>query len=362
MKRTVPLLITGLAGVILILVDFIPPVTGLKSTTEAFFLIIAAFAAILGAASLLQMHLSKVSRRQSGWGYSLVTVIGFVGTLVIGLGKIGVPPVYGLSSIMVADNGPVAEANITDDTNDVDGSPQFQRIFNVRAFELTPGATVPVRLNGEVIGQMEVDETGRGLFTLMTPLEGDPERTEPEQVLADVTVPQPVRYADEPYEPVAIPVAIGDVLSGEMKTHNHLTGNYLANGAAYWWSYSYVILPLQQTMFALLAFYVASAAFRAFRARNAESVMLLLTAFIILLGRTPAGAMLTGGLLDESIPDWLAGVAAFFYIPNLTDWIMAVWNTAGTRAIIIGIALGIVSTSLKILLGIDRSYLGSDRS
>ena len=38
---------------------------------------------------------------------------------------------------------------------------------------------------------------------------------------------------------------------------------------------------------------------------------------------------------------------------------MQVFNTAGNRAIIIGIALGIASTSLKILLGIDRSYLGS---
>ena len=39
---------------------------------------------------------------------------------------------------------------------------------------------------------------------------------------------------------------------------------------------------------------------------------------------------------------------------------MSVLNTAGNRAIMIGIALGIVATSLKILLGMDRSYLGKD--
>jgi hypothetical protein len=39
---------------------------------------------------------------------------------------------------------------------------------------------------------------------------------------------------------------------------------------------------------------------------------------------------------------------------------MAVFNTAGNRAIMIGIALGIVATSLKILIGVDRSYLGKD--
>ena len=38
---------------------------------------------------------------------------------------------------------------------------------------------------------------------------------------------------------------------------------------------------------------------------------------------------------------------------------MDVFNTAGNRAIMIGIALGTASVSLKILLGVDRSYLGS---
>ena len=46
-------------------------------------------------------------------------------------------------------------------------------------------------------------------------------------------------------------------------------------------------------------------------------------------------------------------------IENLTVYIMSVFNTAGNRAIMIGIALGIASTSLKVLLGVDRSYLGS---
>ena len=40
---------------------------------------------------------------------------------------------------------------------------------------------------------------------------------------------------------------------------------------------------------------------------------------------------------------------------------MNVFNTLGNRAIMIGIALGVVSTSLKVLLGVDRSYLGSDQ-
>jgi len=128
------------------------------------------------------------------------------------------------------------------------------------------------------------------------------------------------------------------------------SGGYLQNGSPFWWSYEYAFRPLTATMFALLAFYVASAAFRAFRAKNFEAFLLLATAFIILLGRTPTGVWLTSGLPEE---------LAMLRIENMTMFIMSVINTAGNRAIMIGIALGIVSTSLKILLGVDRSYLGT---
>ena len=129
------------------------------------------------------------------------------------------------------------------------------------------------------------------------------------------------------------------------------SGQYDQQGSAFNWLYEYAFKPLTATMFALLAFYVASAAFRAFRAKNLEAILLLGTAFIILLGRTFAGVLLTSGL-----PDWLAPLR----IENLTVEIMKVLNTAGNRAIMIGIALGLAATSLRILLGVDRSHLGSD--
>jgi hypothetical protein len=81
-------------------------------------------------------------------------------------------------------------------------------------------------------------------------------------------------------------------------------------------------------------------------------VLLLGTAFLILLGRTFAGVAITSWLPED-------GPLAVLRIENLTILVMSVFNTAGNRAIMIGIALGIASTSLKVLLGIDRSYLGS---
>ena len=130
------------------------------------------------------------------------------------------------------------------------------------------------------------------------------------------------------------------------------SGEYRGQGVPFWWLYEYLFKPLQATTFAMLAFYVASAAFRAFRAKNIEAILLLGTAFVILLGRTYAGVILTAWL-----PEWLSGLK----LENVTVYIMQVFNTAGNRAIMIGIALGIASTSLKVLLGVDRSYLGTGK-
>ena len=125
---------------------------------------------------------------------------------------------------------------------------------------------------------------------------------------------------------------------------------FLDLGTRFDWLYRYVYSPLSATMFALLAFFVASASYRAFRARNAQATVLLLAAFIVMVGRTPFG-------------DWLSGMLFLpegWRISNLTNVIMNYLNVAGQRAIMIGIALGIVSTSLRIILGIERSYLGGE--
>ena len=105
---------------------------------------------------------------------------------------------------------------------------------------------------------------------------------------------------------------------------------------------------LAATMFALLAFFIASAAYRAFIGRTTESRLLLIAAIIVMLGRTSLGSWLTGFLPDTSI----------FHLPNLAEFIMKFPNTAGQRAIMIGSGLGVIGSSLRILLGIERMWLG----
>ena len=128
-------------------------------------------------------------------------------------------------------------------------------------------------------------------------------------------------------------------------------GNVTHPDATFQHFYDSMFNPLQATMYALLAFFVASASYRAFRAKSAEATILLATAFIILLGRTPAGAYATA---------WVPNSFSFLQIPNLANWIMAVPNLAGQRAILIGIALGVIAMSLRVIIGVERTYLGAD--
>lgn len=146
---------------------------------------------------------------------------------------------------------------------------------------------------------------------------------------------------------------VGATPSSEFPNHPW-AASYEQPGTAFWWIFEYVFTPLNMTVFGLLAFFIASAAFRAFRAKNTEAIILLVTAFIVLWGRTYAGVITT-----EWLPE--TGTLSGLRLEKLSDTIMSVFNMTGMRAIMIGIALGIVSTSLKVLLGVDRSYLGSDR-
>ncbi len=118
-----------------------------------------------------------------------------------------------------------------------------------------------------------------------------------------------------------------------------------APGSIYDWLFMNLDAPMMATMFATLAFYIASAAYRAFRARSAESTLLLVTACIVMLWRVPMGEWVLN-LLPGNIPEFL------------NSYVMNGANLAVQRGIIIGAALGAASMSLRIILGIERTYMG----
>lgn len=117
----------------------------------------------------------------------------------------------------------------------------------------------------------------------------------------------------------------------------------IQEGTAYMWVFKNFNVPLGATMFSLLAFYIASAAYKAFRARSVEATVLLIAAIIVMLGRVSIG---------HAISHW---------IPDITEWILNVPNLAAKRGITLGVGLGMTATSLKIILGIERTYLGGGK-
>lgn len=107
------------------------------------------------------------------------------------------------------------------------------------------------------------------------------------------------------------------------------------------WVYEHMITPLSSTVYCLSVFFIASAAYKAFRVRSSGATLLLITGLIVMLGQIPFGAMISGG-----------------FIPLVKDWILEVPNMSAQRGILLGLALAMFATSLKILLGIERTYLG----
>ncbi len=116
-------------------------------------------------------------------------------------------------------------------------------------------------------------------------------------------------------------------------------------GSIYDWLFNNLDAPMMSTMFAMLAFYIASAAFRAFRARSPEATLLLITATLVMLWRVPMGEALLKGIY-HGLPQYI------------NTYIMGGANLAVQRGIIIGAALGAAAMSLRILLGIERTYMG----
>jgi hypothetical protein len=114
-------------------------------------------------------------------------------------------------------------------------------------------------------------------------------------------------------------------------------------GSLFSWLFVNVQAPLQQTVFSLLAFFVASAAFRGFRARSLEATLLLAVAVVVMLGRIPPGEM--------------AGIG----LPEVARWLVDVPAVAAKRGILIGIGLGSVAVALRVMLGIERAWLGGSR-
>jgi hypothetical protein len=137
------------------------------------------------------------------------------------------------------------------------------------------------------------------------------------------------------YGGMLVTIAAGAMAWGKESLDGTMTG--------FGWVYSFMMVPLQGTMFAILAFFIASAAYRSFRARSREAAVLLVAAVIVMMGRVPLG-------------EYLLPVSG-----DVSQWILNVLNASVRRAILIGVSLGAIALSFKIIFGVERSYLGGGK-
>jgi hypothetical protein len=148
------------------------------------------------------------------------------------------------------------------------------------------------------------------------------------------------RSADWPY---SIPLLVGLFGMAIAGVFGGVADGSLANTL-----FLYVFTPMQATMFSLLAFFIASAAFRAFRIRSFDAALLAITALLVMIGRVPIGDNLSGAL----------GLEGSWSFASMQEWVMNIPNLAAKRAILIGAALGAIATGVKIIVGVERNYLG----
>ena len=324
LKRYIPIAIVAIFGSLTLSAWFIDNETietFANDDATQFFDIIAAFAVFLGALNLLKLQFIKFIKKQKGWQYSAISIISFFFAFTIGFfirvayfveDKVFFTQEGALESLIIVD---ISEGQQEQSYKVQENS--FKDLSDAKDFAIKQNLITPVDWGAQV----------------------------------------------------------------------------QKNGSLFQWMFKYIFSPLSATMFALLAFFVASASFRAFRARNFEASLLLLAGIIIMIGRVPAGGLISSWMvmylivlvtglyihylkkknnvtiiftlagfilvtIAGMITGWPIDKPSIFYLPLLQEWIYLVPNAAGSTAILMGIGLGIVVTSLRYIFGLEKSYLG----
>jgi len=112
----------------------------------------------------------------------------------------------------------------------------------------------------------------------------------------------------------------------------------LSGSNALSWIFTYLYYPIQATLAALLAFFAISAAYRALKLGSIAALILLVVSLFLLFAQLPLSASVSP------------------YLPTIRDWLLTIPTTAGVRGLILGVALGTIATSLRILLAVDHPY------
>jgi len=340
LKRQMPAIIAIGVGLFILFGHFInnTNVQGfVNNDATQWFDIIASFAIFLGALNMLKLQVLKVVKKKRNWQYSILAIFGFAFAIFAGFFF------RGANYITLTDIHP-------------------QNVNKLVEYISTI---------------QDVDDP----VLMAKAIEGS---------LANYEIPK-IFISHSTAEAFAESVSglAKDVTLGVKPWGTHVQ----IEGSLFSWMFFKIFTPLSSTMFALLAFFVASASYRAFRIRNFEATLLLVAGIILMIGRVPIGGLVPwwlvstlmifgiGALIAPLIPDkkllfgiifggiiicsglgmyldWHLAVnmPGILSLPNISEWIFDYPTVAGARAIMIGIALGIIATSFRIILGIERPF------
>jgi hypothetical protein len=104
--------------------------------------------------------------------------------------------------------------------------------------------------------------------------------------------------------------------------------------------YNNMTAPIGAALYSLTAFYITSAAYRVFRARNWNAAILLVCGFIVLTMLIPIGAI----LLPPVVP--------------IGEWLRSFPSSAGFRGMIMGTSLGVMGLAVRVMTGRQKEHLG----
>jgi hypothetical protein len=123
---------------------------------------------------------------------------------------------------------------------------------------------------------------------------------------------------------------------------------YIATGVQtenqiYSWLFNNVYTPLGATLYPITGFYIFSAAYRAFRARNLDAALMLIAGCFVILSNAPAGEAIWSGFA------------------TIGEWFRFTGQVPGMRTFALVGALGLISYGFRALLGKERGfYAGGD--
>lgn len=105
-------------------------------------------------------------------------------------------------------------------------------------------------------------------------------------------------------------------------------------------------------MFSIIAFFILSAAYRAFRARSAEATILLITALVVMLSLMGAVTYLTDvKIMGDPKPD---SPLYSFTLTAISGWIRDTFQTSSLRGIDFGVGIGALAMGLRLWLNLER--------